>query len=562
MDNHKAVMTDQLLQTRILFDTKLGLWQIRNNIRTGEKQMFADQTMMELLGADADLSPEACYALWYDNIAEGYRSYVKQAVEAMMSSTQIIEVEYTWRHPVRGTQIVRCVGNYGGQEGDVCIVHGYHRIIGDMVQQHILETSVQEVFDYNEKRHALYFHTGRKLIDGDQTEEENFPGTWISQKIVHPYFAERFQAVFFQVRKRNEKQEQDLLLKNKKQEYEWFTMTAERVDSGQRGENTLVVTLRPSTEEQNLRQQYLRVNDFYQAFLSEAIAYMEVDLEENRIERSGGVWFHYLNEMMEKEFTYQDMVDIYAAELADPSDRAAYIESLGIEKIRENYREGRTTTYLHLRRKMKEGTYRWVEMVVHVFQEQITEKMYGLVYLKDIDLKKRYHLQQEQEASRDPLTGLLNRRAFERAVVSHMDEVAAGEPCAILLFDLDGFKAINDTYGHQMGDEILQDFAEILCRSFRKTDYVGRLGGDEFMVFMYRYGSRKIISQRIEAVFEQLEKVSHFAVTSSVGIDVFQGRDFSYEDSLRRADEALYESKHRGKRAYSWWENGLNFPTA
>ena len=82
------------------------------------------------------------------------------------------------------------------------------------------------------------------------------------------------------------------------------------------------------------------------------------------------------------------------------------------------------------------------------------------------------------------------------------------------------------------------------------------------MVFMYRYGSRKIISQRIEAVFEQLEKVSHFAVTSSVGIDVFQGRDFSYEDSLRRADAALYESKHRGKRAYSWWENGLNFPTA
>ncbi|MDP6120860.1 MAG: GGDEF domain-containing protein [Rhodospirillales bacterium] len=93
----------------------------------------------------------------------------------------------------------------------------------------------------------------------------------------------------------------------------------------------------------------------------------------------------------------------------------------------------------------------------------------------------------ERLAATDELTGALNRRGFESALKRHLAEARRHhEPSVLVIADLDGFKPINDTYGHRAGDKVLRRVARLLMNNVRKTDYVGRLGGDEFAVLLTR----------------------------------------------------------------------------
>ena len=111
-------------------------------------------------------------------------------------------------------------------------------------------------------------------------------------------------------------------------------------------------------------------------------------------------------------------------------------------------------------------------------------KIYGLFYIKDIDETKRKYLEQERAAATDPLTNVMNRRNFEMLVREAIQRRKRTEKCALLVFDIDNFKKINDARGHQAGDQVLKEFSKILTEAFRKSDAIGRFGGDEFVVFV------------------------------------------------------------------------------
>lgn len=149
------------------------------------------------------------------------------------------------------------------------------------------------------------------------------------------------------------------------------------------------------------------------------------------------------------------------------------------------------------------------------------------------------------DASHDNLTGLYNRSAY----IVFMDNHKL-ENIALLLFDIDEFKIINDTYGHETGDRILKKVAEILRSSFRSDDFVCRLGGDEFCVVMIRVGSelKQLVRDKTEAINEQLMHPDDGlpAVSMSVGA-AFSDTEDSQGDIFRDADEALYKVKKNGR---------------
>ena len=89
-----------------------------------------------------------------------------------------------------------------------------------------------------------------------------------------------------------------------------------------------------------------------------------------------------------------------------------------------------------------------------------------------------------QRASLDALSGLLNRATLEQSIKKRLQEMAPGDTCALFIVDLDDFKQVNDTLGHQAGDQAIRQSAQILSGLFRAGDIVGRLGGDEFAVFL------------------------------------------------------------------------------
>jgi diguanylate cyclase (GGDEF)-like protein len=158
-------------------------------------------------------------------------------------------------------------------------------------------------------------------------------------------------------------------------------------------------------------------------------------------------------------------------------------------------------------------------------------------------------------ASRDSLTTCLNRGAFITLVDAYLSQVNAERPVegALLVVDADHFKQINDTYGHAGGDEALKLIAETLKGAVRPTDLVGRVGGEEFAIFLPRVDAKQALglAERIrKAVYGLSFHADEFAagapLTVSVGAALFRG-PVRFDDLFRSADELLYEAKHRGR---------------
>lgn len=197
----------------------------------------------------------------------------------------------------------------------------------------------------------------------------------------------------------------------------------------------------------------------------------------------------------------------------------------------------------------------WVELVVHVFREKMTRNVYALLYLKDINVEKERAIAQDKAAGLDPLTGVYNRTAFERKVTQCVRE-AERDPCGVLmLLDIDDFKSINDNNGHLVGDQALQEVAQLLRATFRQKDIIGRLGGDEFLVYIDDYLERDRLFQRLGDLLAQLDAVSEFPLASSIGVTFVQRYGFDYTRSLGEADKALYYGKQTGKHQFFFYED-------
>ena len=155
---------------------------------------------------------------------------------------------------------------------------------------------------------------------------------------------------------------------------------------------------------------------------------------------------------------------------------------------------------------------------------------------------------------RDPLTGLSNRRYFE-AHANHLlsEAIRLHRPLSLMMLDLDRFKSINDTYGHQGGDAVLTEFAQRIASAIRGEHLIARLGGEEFAVLMQDTGIEAVelaaerVRQLVAAVPMQLPKPGREApVTVSIGI-AEAGRGEGLQDLTARADAALYRAKANGR---------------
>lgn len=160
----------------------------------------------------------------------------------------------------------------------------------------------------------------------------------------------------------------------------------------------------------------------------------------------------------------------------------------------------------------------------------------------------------EQMAATDPLTSLYNRRHFGEVLERHFAEAARyGKDLACIMCDLDGYKKLNDTMGHQFGDKILQAAAKIISCNLRVMDVAARYGGDEFVILLPHASAELAcnVGERIHSqfVFQMRSLVpSELSLTLSMGVSSIQhNRPANSDQLVALADEALYDAKHRGK---------------
>ena len=168
-------------------------------------------------------------------------------------------------------------------------------------------------------------------------------------------------------------------------------------------------------------------------------------------------------------------------------------------------------------------------------------KLLSATVAQDLQLKEKTAVAATltQQALRDPLTSLLNRRGL-RMVFNRWREAPVEH--TLIMVDLDGFKAVNDQFGHQLGDEVLNKVADVLVRSVRSTDFAARVGGDEFAVLLTDSGGSEHVAGRI---IDRISNLGH-GVTASVGMVTYETHMQAPESVLAAADAAMYEAKRAG----------------
>lgn len=177
----------------------------------------------------------------------------------------------------------------------------------------------------------------------------------------------------------------------------------------------------------------------------------------------------------------------------------------------------------------------------------------------DITEKKHKDEQVWWQANYDMLTGLPNRRLFrdrlEREIVKSN---RTGQPLALMFIDLDYFKKVNDTMGHDMGDRLLTEAAQRILKCVRESDTVARLGGDEFTVILSDFGSRDRLARIAQDIIARLRQPFALAsgeasISASIGLTIYPDDARDMESLLKTADRAMYEAKGRGRNGFVYF---------
>lgn len=174
---------------------------------------------------------------------------------------------------------------------------------------------------------------------------------------------------------------------------------------------------------------------------------------------------------------------------------------------------------------------------------------YLLICLFSSVFAQRVALDREQltrKATQDPLTGAGNRRALDDAITQHLSQHPP-YTCALLLFDVDHFKVVNDRYGHSVGDQFLQRFVQFLGSFLSPKDQLFRFGGEEFVIITPITAHAAIaLAEQIRSQLQRTRLISRHYVTVSVGVAILRPKD-SAREWVRRADDALYQAKNNGR---------------
>ncbi|MDS4020287.1 MAG: EAL domain-containing protein [Candidatus Competibacter sp.] len=233
-------------------------------------------------------------------------------------------------------------------------------------------------------------------------------------------------------------------------------------------------------------------------------------------------------------------------------------------EILERHFRGELEYYeLEARLRHKNGDWVWVLVrgKVTEWQDRKPVRMIGTHI--DITQHKRAENRIRYLAHHDPLTDLPNRALLaERAAMALALASRHQNTLAILFFDLDGFKDINDSLGHEAGDVLLKQVAARLKAILREVDTLARLGGDEFIVLLPdvgRNGAAQVADKTLTLLREPVELGGHrLAVTSSIGISLYPHDGASFETLLKNADTAMYRAKHEGRNRFKFYDTRMN----
>lgn len=280
----------------------------------------------------------------------------------------------------------------------------------------------------------------------------------------------------------------------------------------------------------------------------------EADLSHNRL-IYGFETYRKKLEFSEKIKTFDDLIRNLADKIVYEEDVNRFLNSFDRQNLLKTFNSSDAPEIvLEYRQKLPSGEITWVSAsIIRSGYPEDALKVIG--YVKNINERKRQELEILKQSQKDGLTGIYNRRFTQSLIESYLaGDGSRGRHAAIML-DIDDFKLVNDTLGHaQGGDAALSIVARNLSSLFRKTDIVGRIGGDEFFVLMENYSSMETLMEKLKELSGMFSKIRledpSFRISGSIGVALYPNDGTDYETLYKKADVALYYCKAHGKNQY------------
>lgn len=230
-----------------------------------------------------------------------------------------------------------------------------------------------------------------------------------------------------------------------------------------------------------------------------------------------------------------------------------------VEKLIRNIKDGAESFETEVRVIDSAGAEIWCRVRVASQCDANQRPIKAIGIITDIDREKRRNERLRELAERDALTGLYNKAAIQSVVQRQMDLNRDKDGYHMLMIiDLDNFKPVNDTYGHLCGDALLKDVGDAMRRMFRSTDLLGRIGGDEFLVYLPDIRDQQSAVRQAEKILDELCKIRPDRdlekLSCSIGIVLKPHQEVDYLGMYKNADIALYHVKADGKGSFLFYD--------
>ncbi len=317
---------------------------------------------------------------------------------------------------------------------------------------------------------------------------------------------------------------------------------------------------------EQLTKEISKEQQFRDSVTSDALVIYEVNLTKDIITKG----FENIPEVLKQhQYKYSKLIEVLAPAFVYKEDLEQFFECASRENILRHYYHGKVDMETEYRRLCAEGSYIWVRAITTFFEDDVSGDIYAFVYVRDINEEKITELELKSRAERDSLTGLYDKGTTQKHITDFINQNGGTQAKgALIIIDVDNFKNINDGIGHKFGDTVLCRLADSLRAIFRSSedantdtngDIIGRVGGDEFMVFIKNTTGREMLAKKAESIRRAFNSTytsnnnRQITISASIGIAIYPQNGNTFEHLYTAADSALYQSKNEGKDTYSFY---------
>lgn len=408
-------------------------------------------------------------------------------------------------------------------------------------------------------RSGLYYTNSKTLFSlGFGDTIENVPHVFIERGVVLPESVEDYLAFYEKIKNGEKSCSADIALVRETGGYRWLHCDASVIFDGDGSPSQAIIVYTDITEQREKEAVYKKWQQSLRQKAPESYTLFRCNLSKDTSFDS--VEGMLLQVRFKKDATtFNTRTLEYAAQYVHPEDRDGYIAALNADTLLANYYRDKRSETIEYRESLPDGAVRWLRLTIELVEYPNSSDVEAYLMYEDIDASKTAEMKVKETAENDPLTGVLNRMAFARKMDQIIQKSKASQHI-LLMLDIDGFKQLNDTFGHAAGDDALIDIARSLRTVLRHGDLLGRLGGDEFVICLKDVPYEAAVDKKVEQICTLVRRAysGEVRISASVGIALCPRDGDDFDSLYRRADAALYSVKKSGKDSFAYFNREMD----